>query len=359
MTKWMRHTLFWLGIYVLWSYMKSGGTFWHVVLKINVLNVAIYMVAYYFLRYYQLPKLYNQEKYIRFWLSIFLMTVAFYVVWRAAGVLWYDALYEPTSKRPFFYLANYLTQSVQFYSPAIMLLAWEFYHTRQKEKLRIEQLEKEKLANELKFLKAQINPHFLFNALNNLYSFVLNQSPKAPDLIMQLSGMLDYVLYQSQKPTVALQQEVNCIENYIALEKIRYGDRLQVAYEVTGDLSVPIAPLILLSIVENAFKHGASGDIATPRIKIQIGVENRRILCLIWNSKSAFQGEINDAYKEGIGLSNIKRQLKLTYPNQHQLQIDNQPDAFQIKVSIHQSVATNLPRTTLSSMEFSTKTQLS
>jgi len=186
---------------------------------------------------------------------------------------------------------------------------------------RIQLLEKEKLANELKFLKAQINPHFLFNTLNNLYSFVLIQSPKAPDMIMQLSGILDYVLYKSQNKEVALNDEVKTIEHFIKLEQIRYGERLEVELKTDGDLSIGISPLILLSIVENAFKHGASGDIDYPKIKIDIREQNQEIHCVVWNTKSQHVGEINDAYKVGIGLSNIERQLKLIYPEKQEFSV--------------------------------------
>ncbi|MEL6943887.1 MAG: histidine kinase [Bacteroidota bacterium] len=229
MKAWQRHLLFWLFIYIAWSYMKTAGTFRGPVLIFNILNIGIYMAAYYFLKHYQLPKLYNQKKWLFFGLSFLMTSLVFYSIWRLAGILWMDDLiYRNSRHRPFWNTALYLTQTVQFYSPTVALLAIDTYNDRQKEKLRIEQLEKEKIANELKFLKAQINPHFLFNTLNNLYSYVVNQSPKAPDIIMQLSGMLDYVLYRSQKDRVALKEELECLENFIALEQIRYGERLEV-----------------------------------------------------------------------------------------------------------------------------------
>lgn len=293
------------------------------------------MAAYYLLRHYQLPKLYNQKKWLLFVLSLLATSLGFYVIWRVAGIVWMDDLqYRNSRDRPFWNTAHYLVQTVQFYSPAIALLAIDTYHDRQREKLRLEQLEKEKLATELKFLKAQINPHFLFNTLNNLYSFVVNQSPKAPDIILQLSGMLDYVLYQSQQESVPLREELNCIENFLQLEQIRYGDRLKVDYQTDGDFTLFVAPLLLLSIVENAFKHGASGDIDEPKIQIQIHADIEAIQCKVWNTKSQYQGELNDAYKEGIGLKNVKRQLDLIYPERHELEIKDKMDAFCVNLTI-------------------------
>ena len=314
--------------------MKSNGTFYHVVLKINLLNMAIYISAYYFLRHVQLPRYFNKKKWIAFGLSLLGTSLFFYTVWRVAGVLWTDAYFYPNRKMRFMTLVTYFTQTIQFYSPAMLLLMWEFYHERQQEKIRVEQLEKEKLAAELKFLKAQINPHFLFNTLNNLYSFVVTKSPKAPEMIMRLSKMLDYVLYQSQKTTVPLKEEINCIDNFLELEKIRYGKRLHVDYQTEGDLSLPISPLLLLSVVENAFKHGASGDIDEPKIKIKIHTSGSTVHCNVWNTKSQYNGELNDAYKDGIGLSNIKRQLKLIYPERHELNIENGEQAFNVRVRL-------------------------
>ncbi|MEM6319297.1 MAG: histidine kinase [Bacteroidota bacterium] len=335
MSKRVQHGIFWVAIYILWSYMKTGGQFYRPVFTVNLLNVGIYMIAFYTLRHYQLPKLYNRGKQGLFVLSLPLVSIALFLLWRLAGrVVWSESVFFPNRETPLLDVHDYLINAVQFYSPAAILLAWEFYQERQEEKMRVERLEKEKLATELKFLKAQINPHFLFNTLNNLYSFVLNQSPKAPDLILQLSGMLDYILYQSQKTTVALRQEVDCIQNFIELEKIRYGDRLQVDFEVLGDLTTPVAPLILLSLVENAFKHGASGDIEAPRIEVKIVGQEGQIHCVIWNSKSQFAGELNDAYKKGIGLSNTQRQLKLTYPNEHDLQIENAATYFAVNLQL-------------------------
>lgn len=314
--------------------MKSGGTFWAPVLYTNILNVGIYMAAFYLLSFYQLPQLYNKGKYAAFARSLLLCAVGFYTLWRGIGYLTVGRWYFPSVNGPFFSPATFMTQTIQFYSPAVLLLAWETYHESVQEKLRSEQLEKEKLANELKYLKAQINPHFLFNSLNNLYSFVLNQSPKAPELIMRLSAMLDYILYKSQKPTVALQEEITCIEDYVELEKIRYGDRLNVDMNTTGDLNAPVAPLLFLSVVENAFKHGASGDTGQPEIKISIGNSTDKVTCCVWNTKSALPGELNDAYKEGIGLSNIKRQLQLTYPKQHQIKVREGEKDFEVIIDI-------------------------
>ena len=313
--------------------MKSGGTMHPTILQLNLFNMVIYISAYYFFIKIQVPHLMQRKKYFLLGLSLLITSGILYIFWRLVGYYHFDeCIYG--HQQNFIRGAEYLQNAIQFYSPTVLLYLWQQYDDRLEEQARLHQLEKEKLETELKFLKAQINPHFLFNTLNNLYSFVVTKSEKAPDMILRLSGMLDYILYKSQQSRVTLKEELTSIENFIELEKIRYGDRLQVDYQISGDLSVPVSPLILLSTVENAFKHGASGDIDEPVIKIDIVSKNDSIECKVWNTKSKFQGEINDEYKEGIGLSNIKRQLNLTYPELHTIEIIGDDSSFSIIIKI-------------------------
>lgn len=338
MSKRKKHIFFWVAIYLIWTYIKAGGfhTIWIPrFLLINLVNISIYMMAYYLLKQIQIPKFFNAKRYGIFALSLLGSTLILYIIWRLFGLWWIDEMRNFNPTRRFMNSVDYLTQSIQFYSPAMLLLVLDTQSERQQERDRIHQLEKEKMATELKFLKAQLNPHFLFNTLNNLYSYVVNNSPKAPEIILKLSSILDYVLYKSQRKNVSLKEEKDTIEHFIGLEKIRYGTRLIVDFRSEGDLSIPISPLILLSLVENAFKHGASGDIDTPKIDIEIIEKNKYIHCNIWNTKSNYQGELNDAYKEGIGLSNIKKQLDLSYPSRYKLELDDQQKTFAVALTIN------------------------
>ncbi len=338
MRKYLPHTLFWLTIYLVWTYIRAGGNCYDIFLRVNLVQLSMYMTAYYVLKRVQIPRLFDQGKRLLFAASIFLLSVLLYIYWRWMGVLWIDDLVGYPN-RLLWSVGDYLHQSVQMYSPAMILLAWETYNDRLKELERMERLEKEKLANELKFLKAQINPHFLFNTLNNLYSNVITKSPKAPDMVMQLSGILDYVLYKSQSKTVPLSEEVKTIEHFLGLEKIRYGQRLEVQYQVGQNLKLPVSPLILLSLIENAFKHGASGDIDHPKITIDIKEKQEEIHCEVWNTKSKYNGELNDAYKKGIGMKNIRRQLDLIYPNNHNLLIEDGKNSYCVKLTIKPTFA--------------------
>lgn len=328
------HLALWLGIYIVYTYMMAyDDDLWACMLT-NLVNVPLYMIAYYLLKHVQIPYLYNKQRMPWFILSFLISSISLSIICRLNGYWWMDELNGKEGHIPLLTLGAYLLKTVRFYSPAMAILAWESQYQHRQEKERVELLEKEKLSTELKFLKAQINPHFLFNTLNNLYAYVVTQSPKAPDMIMRLSGILDYVLYRSQQLNVALSEEVKTIENFLGLEQIRYGDRLRVDYEARGNHNLSISPLILLSLVENAFKHGASGDVDEPHISIRISTHEDTINCKVWNTKSVHKGEFNDAYKEGIGLSNIKRQLKLSYPDRHELRIDDQADSFAVYISL-------------------------
>ena len=331
----LQHGIFWLVVYVSYTFMLSFYGKVTDYMIVNAINLPIFMMAYYGLRYFQLPKLYNKGKWVLFVVSLGVSSLIFFCLYNIAWEFILKDLFKRDSSNPFLNLSSFLVKTIRYYSPAMLLLTWESHQQVRLEKRRTQQLEKEKLANELKFLKAQINPHFLFNTLNNLYSYVVTESPKAPDMILRLSGILDYVFNKSQKEYVQLSEEVDTIQNFLGLEQIRYGDRLEVKFETTGNTYLEISPLILLSIVENAFKHGASGDIESPKIYIKINGAGHAIHCNVWNTKSKYNGELNDAYKKGIGLSNIQRQLNLVYPDQHELIIEDKDNSFNISLTIN------------------------
>ncbi len=304
------------------------------IMILNILHVFLYVLAYYFLRYVQIPFLYDKAKKWQFVLSIILSSIILFGLWRF-GLKLLDGVRGIESESHYIPLADYLVKVIRFYSPAMALLAIEFHFEGKKEKQRVRQLEKEKLSNELKFLKAQINPHFLFNTLNNLYSSILSDSPSAPDMILRLSSILDYVLYKSQNNTVSITEEINTIENFIILEKIRYGERLEIDFQKNIKHNGPISPLLLLSLIENAFKYGTSGDIDEPKISIEINEERERLTCQVWNMKSKYSGKLFDQDKKENGLEKLKRQLQLVYPKKHELVIEENETSFEVTLIIN------------------------
>lgn len=193
-------------------------------------------------------------------------------------------------------------------------------------------LTREKLESELKFLRAQMNPHFLFNTLNNIYALARKRSDDTPEVVMRLSKILRFMLYESRKSNVPISEELRLIQDYIELERIRYNDRLTIRFDKSIDTGVqPIAPLILLPFVDNAFKHGASETRFNSYIDIVVILEEGNLIFSVENLKGEeSEGEV----RENIGLSNVRRQLELMYP-EHELVIENGKSVFRILLKIN------------------------
>ncbi|MEM1123764.1 MAG: histidine kinase [Bacteroidota bacterium] len=192
--------------------------------------------------------------------------------------------------------------------------------------------EKEKLASELKFLKSQVNPHFLFNALNNIYSLSVVQAPQTPETIMQLSEILRYMVYDSNEEKVPLKSEINYIENFVELQLLKDSRGMDVTLDL--DKTAPnlmVAPLLFIPFVENAFKHSQIENLRDGFINIQLKVADKTITFRVLNSRPK-----NNFTKDkvgGVGLENVKKRLELLYPNeQHQLTIHPTDDQFEVNL---------------------------
>jgi LytS/YehU family sensor histidine kinase len=193
-------------------------------------------------------------------------------------------------------------------------------------------LEKEKAETELKLLKAQLNPHFLFNTLNNIYSLSYTSPARTSESIARLADILDHILYRANQVYVPLAAEVTLIRNYIELEKLRYDSRLTVNFTCAIEGQVVIAPLILLSLVENAFKHGASNDAGEPVIDIGLAVKGDKIQFDITNTVN--DGDSGPAGTERIGLNNLQRQLDHIYGKDHELRVLREGNLFLVRLTI-------------------------
>ncbi|MEO7140872.1 MAG: sensor histidine kinase [Ferruginibacter sp.] len=178
-------------------------------------------------------------------------------------------------------------------------------------KEREKNLLKEKLEAELKFLRSQVNPHFLFNTLNNIYGLTRKKSDKAPEVVMKLSGILSFMLYESGKEFISIAEEIKLLEDYIDLERIRYNERLSLDfYKKIDDPLQPVSPLLLLPLVENAFKHGISETRFDSFIKISMTLKEAQLRFTIENSIENYKIKSTN---NQIGLTNIRRQLELMY----------------------------------------------
>jgi two-component system LytT family sensor kinase len=189
----------------------------------------------------------------------------------------------------------------------------------------------EKLQAEVNYLRSQVNPHFLFNALNNLYALTLRKSDDAPGIVLKLSELMEYMLYESDDAFVPLEKEIKYLENYLELEKIRQGNQADIRLTVAGDVGrCMIPPFLILPLVENAFKHGVSRAVRNAYLHIRVVVEGG-IEVVVENNKLDFR---EDDRSGGIGLVNVRRRLELLYPDKHRLEIENGDDVFRVKLKL-------------------------
>jgi two-component system LytT family sensor kinase len=192
------------------------------------------------------------------------------------------------------------------------------------------------IETELQSLKNQINPHFLFNTLNNLYALTLKKSDKAPEVVLKLSDMMRYMLYECNEKEVLMEKEFRYIRNYIELEKLRYSSNTDIKLNVDETLfEKRIAPLLLIPFVENSFKHGSQSSIEHAYIHINAKLENDALIFSVINSKpQMIPGQLHQSKPGGVGLVNVYKRLELIYPERHTLKIEDMPDSYSIHLNI-------------------------
>ena len=236
----------------------------------------------------------------------------------------------PAMGRPIFlpaiFMSNVLIWSLSF--GVYFGMAW----------FKNQQLEAERknqnLETELKFLKNQLNPHFLFNTLNNIYSFTYIKDERAAPMLMKLSEMLRYMLYDSNEATVSLEKEIQFLRNFIDLQKMKTNKLQNIDFQIEGNIhAVYIAPLLLLSFFENSFKHSDLDINPNGFIKINLQVTERQQL-IFEMSNTKRKNKSNQKENSGIGLENVKKRLELLYPQKHEFMISDGEDVFRIKLKL-------------------------
>ena len=294
------------------DYLITYGAF-------GILNVSIFYINYIFL----IPEFIKKKnKYWWYMFSFIFLMIASSAIKIVVGVL---------NPKEMLYLGHGADKheiSVNFYAINCLFIAGFFLVCSCIVKFavdwfsneRIQQsLESEKKDMELQFLKSQLNPHFLFNSLNNIYSLAYQKSEKTADAILKLSEIMRYMIYESNDSWVALDKEVEYVQSFVELQKLRFKDGAAVEISINGEIDgQKIVPLILISFVENAFKHGVANDPEDP-IKINI-IANQKILHFsVTNKKS----KTNKDAMGGVGLNNVERRLQLLYPERYKLNIVN------------------------------------
>lgn len=336
----MWHILFWL-IYTSFFAVVYGSfeeDYSRQFLKVW-LDAILQIPAVYLVLYVLMPKLLFKGKYGQFFGLLLLIILVFSAIdWFAYVLVHKDLLWPEDPYRPVLWNYGKIFKSTTKIYPVIVLaIVGKWFKYWYKEQKNNQQLSEEKLQAELKFLKAQIHPHFLFNTLNNLYALTLKSSKEAPEVVLKLSDLLNYMLYECTADTVSLEKEVRLVEDYIALEKIRYGDRLEVNFNRPDEINgVKISPLMILPFVENAFKHGVSEELDESWISIDLSKKDESLTLKVENSKS-IQQEQDDRfeYKQGIGLKNVKRRLEILYPGAYALDIHESSESFLVVLKLN------------------------
>ena len=321
--KTLSHLLFWVIYYIYdgpiasnveavpYKRMISAG------ISLPVKVLATYFTFYLFAKFYN-----DYKKPVSFTIYMLISVMLFGLLQRSISYNFiYAQFYPEALGRPLLYAPKIIMEIFGIYSVVGIVATLHFmrqWYVSQQEK---QQYKNEKLEAELKYLKAQIHPHFLFNTLNNLYALTIKKSSKAPEIVHKLSQLMSYMLYDSNKPFVPLQKEIDYIENYITLEKIRYGDRLDVSLNIfTGTDSYTIAPLLVLPFIENSFKHGFCNDTGMVWVHIDMLVNDGKLIIKVENSKSE-KNETEETQQGGIGLQNATKRLDLIYRDSYELQI--------------------------------------
>jgi two-component system, LytTR family, sensor kinase len=227
----------------------------------------------------------------------------------------------------YFQVNNILTDTIQLIFTSLPAFFFKF--------IRIfTRVFSEKKQLEIDFLRLQINPHFLVNTLNNIYSLVVTEDQRSPNAILSLSNLLNYVLYESSLPTVSFEKEIEFLQDFVALEQIRNSSKVQVKMNVEGDYEGEIAPLILIAFIENAFKHGVGNSTIQSYVHINIKIEKNTLFFGVTNSKVRKVSEKLKKRLGGIGLVNVQKRLNSLYPNRHSLQVISESNKHQIELMI-------------------------
>lgn len=298
----------------------------------ELLNISFYAVLVYTNIYYLIPKFLAKNKFLQYFiaLGIFILMIT---------PLKMMALYLKFSGDEFMQTNLLKQQSLIFLSNFFVggiSTIYSIINDWAKQVREKQELENQTMVSELKFLRSQINPHFLFNTLNNLYALTLKKSDQAPEIVLKLSEMMRYMLYECNESKVLISKEINYIRNYLDLERIRHRKKVKINFELEGTVQhQKIAPLLLITFIENCFKHGIKNSITTGFVNLKIRLEGDDLYFTVENSKPSGLPNMEHKRAGGIGLVNVRRRLELLYPKVHDLIIEDSPNSYKVELHIN------------------------
>ncbi len=329
----VQHALFWLVLLLLLTIFENSKQGVLFTLSNELINILFYGLLVYFNLFYLIPNYLTKKRFLTYSALLVLATLVitplkvlvFYFKFSGLARLQTDLL----ENMNWYFLLNFVVAGS---STVFKIVTDWLRHLRERQ-----ELETQTMQSELRFLKSQINPHFLFNTLNNLYALTLKKSDQAPEIVLKLSEMMRYMLYECNEKQVLLRKEVDYIRNYLDLERLRQGDNIDISFEVQGNIrDQKIAPLMFTPFLENSFKHGLSNNISKGFVNIKLTVADSDVHFFIENSKPDAPPKRDPSRPSGgIGLVNIHRRLKLLYDDQYELDIVDSPNTYAVNLMLN------------------------
>jgi sensor histidine kinase YesM len=332
---WLRHLVFWVIFFFYNTYgmlnVKQGETMTYELMLMKLKFYPGFMLVSYLTLYVLIPKYLINKKFFQFIIGYCLVV--------AIAIMYADVFKVNFSSSNSFQGVNWkwgknilpfvhVTTITAFFK----MMRYAFLQERRENKNK-------SLKNlaELELLKAQIHPHFLFNTLNNLFAHTLRRSPDSGNIVLKLSDLLRFMVYESREEEIMLEKEIKLLTDYIALEKLRYSKELDISVNISGDIeNRKIRPLLLLPLIENSFKHGTSQQLGQKWISLDLHVRDHLLQLTLSNSRDSEGSSPTIVGKtNGIGIANVKRRLELLYPNAHDLKIVPEKDRFTVQLQLN------------------------
>ncbi len=327
------HLAFWLLAYFFWIFIFRNST---LVLTHSITIQFCYLVFiaanYYFNSLYTVPHLLNKKKYLQFGLGLLAGVIVCALIRVPVSLMVNKYLFKVNVSH-FNFTGVFFDSFVNILFWVVIILTAKMIAERIRSQRYIEQIEKEKAANELNFLRAQFNPHFLFNSINSIYAHIDKTNKGARDMLLVFSEMLRYQLYECNVEQIELDRELNYIRNYISLQKSRIDERIKISFyadQINGNIKV--APLLLITFIENAFKYVGFNECRENRIDIQLQYDNGALTFATFNTKDTFISQSEKS--SGLGIANAKRRLELLYPGKHELKINDGENDYLVVLTL-------------------------
>jgi len=324
----LQHVLFWsLSFLILLNILKVSAD----IKPIDLIYTAIFHLPILMIVYLNLKVLFpfflERGKYFLYGIFV-VLTIAlgagFYIILFSS---WIDYFF-----RGYYFIAYYSFWDISLYYVVYIFLSSLLRLARGW--FQLQEMEKEKTMTELKALRSQINPHFLFNSLNSIYSLSRKNSPQVPDKIIQLSDLMRHIIYESDSDKISLEKEIQMVKNYIELQNLRTENSEKIKMNIKGEVkNKKITPFIFLPFIENSFKHGLKGGVENAFVEINLDILDNQLHFEITNSLGKDKGMEDNEYK-GIGIENVKQRLELVYPGVHKLKIGKSGNIFKVDLQI-------------------------